>query len=312
MSNNVSIFTGQTGVSTQRRQTALGAQLAASKPTSNNRRIQANINGTFKKMVNGDQVGDAIRGEFNAIVIGMLTNVSRLYYKEKFDPNKEATLPNCWSNLGDKPEQGTADPQHANCADCAMNIKGSGDNGGKACRYQRRVSLILEGDESGTVYQFNIPAKSLFGKGVGNVHPFESYVKYLTNNDMSPDLVVTNICYDANAETMELLFSPVREITDAEFELVTAAQERPETEAYTKLTVAHTDGVAKLPPAAEKAAPKVARSEEPDEDEAESEAEDEVVAEPVVQAKKKKEAVPVEADEDAFSAAIAQWGSEDA
>ena len=149
----------------------------------------------------------------------------------------------------------------------------------------------------------------MFGKGVGNVHPFESYVKYLTNNDMSPDLVVTNICYDANAETMELLFSPVREITDAEFELVTAAQERPETEAYTKLTVAHTDGVAKLPPAAEKAALKVARS---DEDEDEAESEDEVVVEPVVQAKKKKETVSVEADEDAFSAAIAQWGSEDA
>ena len=306
MSNNVSIFTGQTGVSTQRGQTALGAQLAANKPTSNNRRVQANINGTFKKMVNGDQVGDAIRGEFNAIIVGMLTNVSRRYYKEKFDPNKEATLPNCWSNLGDKPEQGAADPQHVNCADCAMNIKGSGDNGGRACRYQRRVSLILEGDESGTVYQFNIPAMSLFGKGVGNVHPFESYVKYLTNNDMSPDLVVTNICYDTNAETMELLFSPVREITDTEFELVTAAQERPETEAYTKLTVAHTDGVTKLPPAAEKAAPKVVRSEEPDE------AEKEGVAEPVVQAKKKKEEAPVEADEDAFSAAIAQWGSEDA
>ena len=48
----------------------------------------------------------------------------------------------------------------------------------------------------------------------------------------------------------------------------------------------------------------VVRSDEPDEDE--------VVAEPVVKAKKKKEEAPVEADEDAFSAAIAQWGSEDA
>ena len=311
MSNEVSIFTDQKEVSTQRRQTVLGAQLAANKSTSNNRRIQANINGTFKKMVNGDQVGDAIRGEFNAIVVGMLTDVSRLYYKEKFDPKKEATLPNCWSNLGDKPEQGAADPQHKNCADCEMNIKGSGDTGGKACRYQRRVSVILEGDESGTVYQFNIPAKSLFGKGVGNVHPFESYVKYLTNNDMSPDLVVTNICFDSNAETMELLFSPVREVNDTEFDMVTAAQERPETESYTKLTVAHTDGVAKLPPAAKepapakKASPKIARSEEPDEEE--------VVAEPVVRAKKKKEEAPAEVDaDDAFSDAIAQWGSEDA
>jgi len=301
MSNNVSIFTGQTGVSTERRQSALAQKLATTSTVSN-RRIQANINGTFKKMVNGEQVGNAIRGEFNAIVVGMLTNVSRIYYKEKFDPNKEATLPNCWSNNGDKPEAGASDPQHGNCADCPRNIKGSSDNGGKACRYQRRVSLMLEGDESGTVYQFNIPAKSLFGKGTGNIHPFESYVKFLVNNGMSPDLVVTNISFDSNAETMELVFSPVREVSDAEYALVLAAQERPETEMYTKLTAAQTDGVSKTPKL-DKPAPVVTRSEEPEEEE---------VAEPVKRTKKKEEETPAAESEDPLASIIDEWGSEDA
>jgi len=301
MSNNVSIFTGQTGVSTERRQSALAQKLATTSTVSN-RRIQANINGTFKKMVNGEQVGNAIRGEFNAIVVGMLTNVSRIYYKEKFDPNKEATLPNCWSNNGDKPEAGASDPQHGNCADCPRNIKGSGDNGGKACRYQRRVSLMLEGDESGTVYQFNIPAKSLFGKGTGNIHPFESYVKFLVNNGMSPDLVVTNISFDSNAETMELVFSPVREVSDAEYALVLTAQERPETEMYTKLTAAQTDGVSKTPKL-DKPAPVVTRSEEPEEEE---------VAEPVKRTKKKEEETPAAESEDPLASIIDEWGSEDA
>jgi len=301
MSNNVSIFTGQTGVSTERRQSALAQKLATTSTVSN-RRIQANINGTFKKIVNGEQVGNAIRGEFNAIVVGMLTNVSRIYYKEKFDPNKEATLPNCWSNNGDKPEAGASDPQHGNCADCPRNIKGSGDNGGKACRYQRRVSLMLEGDESGTVYQFNIPAKSLFGKGTGNIHPFESYVKFLVNNGMSPDLVVTNISFDSNAETMELVFSPVREVSDAEYALVLAAQERPETEMYTKLTAAQTDGVSKTPKL-DKPAPVVTRSEEPEEEE---------VAEPVKRTKKKEEETPAAESEDPLASIIDEWGSEDA
>ena len=300
MSNDVSIFTGQTGVSTERRQSALAQKLATTSTVSS-RRIQANINGTFKKMVNGEQVGNAIRGEFNAIVVGMLTNVSRIYYKEKFDPNKEATLPNCWSNNGDKPEAGASDPQHSNCADCPRNIKGSGETGGKACRYQRRVSLMLEGDESGTVYQFNIPAKSLFGKGTGNIHPFESYVKFLVNNGMSPDLVVTNISFDSNAETMELVFSPVREVSDAEYALVLAAQERPETEMYTKLTAAQADGVSKTPKL-DKPAPVVTRSEEP---------EDEEVAEPVKRAKKKEEA-PIDDNEDPLASIIDEWGGEDA
>ena len=300
MSNDVSIFTSQTGVSTERRQSALAQKIATSS-SSSTRRIQANINGTFKKMVNGEQVGNAIRGEFNAIVVGMLTNVSRIFYKEKFDPNKEATLPNCWSNNGDKPEAGASDPQHSNCADCPKNIKGSGENGGKACRYQRRVSLLLEGDESGTVYQFNIPAKSLFGKGTGNIHPFESYVKFLVNNNMSPDLVVTNISFDSNAETMELVFSPVREVSDAEYELILAAQERPETEMYTKLTAAQADGVSKAPKL-DKPAPVVTRSEEPEEEE---------VTEPVKRTKKKEEA-PVVDTEDPLASIIDEWGGEDA
>ena len=300
MSNDVSIFTSQTGVSTERRQSALAQKIATSS-SSSTRRIQANINGTFKKMVNGEQVGNAIRGEFNAIVVGMLTNVSRIFYKEKFDPNKEATLPNCWSNNGDKPEAGASDPQHSNCADCPKNIKGSGENGGKACRYQRRVSLLLEGDESGTVYQFNIPAKSLFGKGTGNIHPFESYVKFLVNNSMSPDLVVTNISFDSNAETMELVFSPVREVSDAEYELILAAQERPETDMYTKLTAAQADGVSKAPKL-DKPAPVVTRSEEPEEEE---------VTEPVKRTKKKEEA-PVVDTEDPLASIIDEWGGEDA
>ena len=301
MSNDVSIFTSQTGVSTERRQSALAQKIATSS-SSSTRRIQANINGTFKKMVNGEQVGNAIRGEFNAIVVGMLTNVSRIYYKEKFDPNKEATLPNCWSNNGDKPEAGASDPQHGNCADCPRNIKGSGENGGKACRYQRRVSLLLEGDESGTVYQFNIPAKSLFGKGTGNIHPFESYVKFLVNNNMSPDLVVTNISFDSNAETMELVFYPVREVSDAEYELVLAAQERPETEMYTKLTAAQTDGVSKTPKL-DKPAPVVTRSEEPEEEE---------VTEPVKRTKKKEEETPAADNDDPLASIIDEWGSDDA
>jgi len=307
MTNNVSIFTQQTGAVSERGMTAL-AQQVVGKTNATGRRIQANINGTFKKIVNGEPVGTAIRGQFNAIVIGMLTDVSRIYYTEKFDPNKEFTMPACWSNIGDKPEAGASKPQHANCAGCPMNIKGSGDNGGKACRYQRRISILLEGDSSGTVYQFNIPAKSLFGKGVGNVHPFESYVKFLVSNGKSPDLVVTNIAFDNEAETMELLFSPVREVNDAEFELVSAAQKRPETVAYTKLTVGQTDGVGKKAAPAKESEPepepeaKVTRLDEPD-------GADDIPA-PVKVAKKKEQ--PPEPVTDASLALILnKWGSDE-
>lgn len=269
--SNLSIFKQSGAVSTsgKRELTGLAKTLAA---TNNMRRIATNTNGTFKRMINGEQIGNAIRGEFNAIIVDALPKVSRTFYAGKYDPNAKATLPDCWSNLGDKPEASASNKQHSNCGDCPQNIKGSGENGGRACRFQRRIAILIEGDPTGEVYQFNVPAKSLFGKGNGNVHPFESYVKYLLGNGESPDTVVTNISYDLNADSMELLFTPLRGISDEEYALVVAAQADPETKKYVQLTVAAADSVKAAPkqeapkPAP---APAVTRSDEPDdEDEA--------------------------------------------
>jgi len=298
MSNEVSIFTNQSVVSTTKRETALSKKISSSGITR--RRIQANINGTFKKIVNGEHVGNVIRGEFNAIVVDMLVPVSRVYYKGKYDPNEKPTAPNCWSNDGTEPDENVSDPQASNCASCPMNVKGSGENGGRACRFQRRIAIMLEGDNSGAVYQFNVPAKSLFGKGHGNVHPFESYVKFLANNGTSPDLVVTNISFDDNADSMELLFTPVREITDDEYAMVLEAQKRPETAMYTKLTVYQVDSGEDD---GDKPAAKVERSDEPDDEEEAVVVEEE----PKKRASKKS---TEEVKEKKIASAIEEWGNE--
>jgi hypothetical protein len=299
--SNVSIFKNQTAVSTNTRALSDLARSLAPKSNILTRRIQTNTNGTFKRLINGEQVGNAVRGEINVIILDLLPKVSRTFYKEKFDPKKEATLPDCWSNLGDRPEAAAPNPQASNCADCPMNIKGSGENGGRACKFQRRISVLVEGDQSGEVYQFNVPAKSLFGAGTGNTHPFESYIKYLIANGESPDRVVTSIKFDDNADTMELVFSPVRNINDAEYELIVAAQARPETKRYTMLTVAQASGVSKTPPAVEnKVEPKVTRSEEPDEEDAPP---------PVKrEAKKTQEAPKAKAD---LAAVVDAWKDEE-
>lgn len=252
--SNLAIFKNQTAVANTRRPVSdLTKSVATSVSVS---RIQTNTNGTFKRLVNGEQIGKAIRGEFNAIIVSMLPKVSRTFYAGKYDPDAKPTLPDCWSNSGDVPEANAPKRQAANCASCKNNIDGSGENGkGKACRFQRRVALLLEGDDSGQTYQFNIPAKSLFGKGNGNTHPFESYVRFLAANDESIDYVVTNIAYDLDADTMELQFTPVRPITDEEYELVTAAQADPATQRLVQLTVAEADGAkAKAAPAEEEEA----------------------------------------------------------
>jgi hypothetical protein len=308
---NITIFKqGDLPSTGQRQLSELGKSLAAARTS---RRVQTNTNGTFKRIINGEQVGNAVRGEINVIVVAALPRVSRVYYKGKYDPNAKPALPDCWSNLGDRPETAAPRKQHTNCADCSKNVKGSGDNGGRACRYQRRIAILLENDPSGDVYQFNVPAKSLFGKGVGNVHPFESYIKYLIAHGESPDTVVTNISYNLNADSMELLFTPQRTLSDEEYALVQSVQANPEARNYTMLTVSQADGVTapsddaedapeEVKPAKPAKPATIAFSDEPDDEE------EEVVAAPVK--RQTRRAAPPPAEKRDLSDVLDQWGDE--
>jgi hypothetical protein len=311
MSNEVSIFrNGQQMANTGRREpTALGKTLTAN---STSRRIQTNVNGTFKRIINGEQIGDAIRGEIDVIIIAALPNVSRVFYEAKYDPNATPTLPDCWSNLGDKPEAAAKNKQAASCALCPQNVKGSADNGGRACRYQRRVAVLVPGDPQKDIYQLNIPAKSLFGKGVGNTHPFESYNKFLVANGESADTVVTNVAYNLNADTMELVFTPMRTLTDAEYADVVAAQANPDAQRYTIITAAQADGVTAQPAgAAQEAAPEVRQERQektfaPQADEEGVEEPPEAAA-PQVQGKARKGSVETPAGQQSLTTALEDW-----
>jgi hypothetical protein len=301
MSNEVSIFKQSGAVSTsvgRGHVSELAKSMASGMGGINSRRIQTNTNGTFKRLVNGEQIGDAVRGDINVIIIHALPKVSRVFYAGAYDPNAKPTLPDCWSNNGDVPESGASNRQAADCASCMKNVVGSGSNGkGRACRYQRRIAVILPDDPTGEVYQFNVPAKSLFGKGVGNVHPFESYVRYLLANHESPDTVVTNISYDLNADSMELLFTPVRGLNDSEWELVQAAQRDPATKRMCELTVAAQDGAKPQPRAA---APQISRSDEPEED---------ATPEPKKRSVFKEEAAPEPKAN--LASVISKWGDDE-
>lgn len=261
MSKQVSIFENNTGVTVSTpRKGALGDVFAPATTVSNTRRIQARNNGDFIRIINGQRAGDPVRDSLNVIIVGAIKEVSREFYGSEYDPDNP-TLPDCWSNKGDVPDEGCSNPQSTACASCPQNIKGP--NGRRPCKFQRRIAVMVEGDPKGTVYQLKLPSMSLFGKGVGNTHPFESYTKFLAGNGESPDTVVTQIAHDPNNEsqTYVLNFKPVRQVSDDEYELVLAAQQNPDTDMYTKITTAQTDKVTTLPPSAQ-----IEYSDEPDEE----------------------------------------------
>lgn len=242
--SNLTIFTDASSVPTVRRQSKLLDKMGNA-GGGIPRRIATNTNGTFKRLVNGEQIGKAVPHQLDVIIVDLLPEPSRQFYSTKYDPNAQATMPDCWSNDGKTPDAKASKKASSSCAVCPKNVEGSGDNGkGKACRYLRRIAVLLAGDPSGEVYQMQIPAASLFGKGVDNIHPFESYKRFLLANGEALDTVVTRVMYDLDADTMKLKFQPVRHLTDVEGGFVDAAQEDPETKRYVGLTVTETSGAA--------------------------------------------------------------------
>jgi hypothetical protein len=289
--SNISIFQQQNSVATNREVSELSKSLADSGGNGGTTRRITMSKGVFRRIVNGKEAGKVKDGFLNVIIINALPKVSRQFYATAFDPDAAPTLPDCWSNLGDVPDPKATNAQSASCATCPQNIDGSGTNGkGRACRFNRRIAVVLENDMSGDIYQFNIPAKSLFGKGVGNTHPFESYTKFLPANGESIDRIVTQIAFDENETADVLKFTPVRHLTDEEIDVVEAAQSTQESKRVIQLTVAQQDGVAKLPPAAAKQPVEV----------------EEEVDEPVVKRAKKAE-VPAAAPKAKLADVVSAW-----
>ena len=251
-------------------------------------------NGIFRKVVGKEEMGK-IKGSLNAIVISASPKVGRIFYAKTWTPDAEPTAPDCFSNDGQAPDAGSTNPQASRCDDCQQNIKGSGMGNSKACRYSRRLALVLEEDFGtsleGEVYQMNLASKSLFGEGSGdNTHTFENYSKYLANNGKSLDYVVTQISFNEDNDNQSVLFTPSRFINKNEFGVTSVVAQKPEVQKMVIMTPYQADVSGrqqKLAAPAATVAPK-AKVEEPEpEDEA---------PEPTVRPSKKAEAPAVKKD----------------
>lgn len=301
--SNITIFEEQSNLPTVRRESRRMDKMASSS-SGGLRRIQLSNGRTFKRIVSGEQIGKAVPNQLDVIVVDWLTEPSRKFYAGAYDPNAKATLPDCWSNDGVVPEAGAKNKQAPSCAACPKNVKGSGSGGkGKACRYERRLAVLVAGDPSGDIYQIAIPGASLFSDNDGNIYGFEGYKKFLMANGEALDTVVTRMIYDAEADTAKVGFKAVRHLTETEADFVDAAQDDPATEAYTKLTVAAVDGAKAGEPKKEKplaleSAPKtVASNPFGDDDEEEEQA-------PVKRASKPKATAEVKPE---LAAVMGKW-----
>lgn len=239
--SNITIFEEPSNVATVQRESRRMDRMSSGGSGSTMRRIQLSNGRTFKRVINGEQIGKAVSDTLDVIIVDWLVEPSRKFYAAAYDKDAKATLPDCWSNDGVAPEAGASNKQSRACRGCPKDVKGSAPNNKKACRYERRLAVLVAGDPTGDLYQIAVPAASLFGDNDGNVYGFEGYKKFMLASKHALDTVVTRLVYDTEADTAKIGFKPIRHLTEVEAGFVDAAQDDPATEKYTMLTAGAID-----------------------------------------------------------------------
>jgi hypothetical protein len=238
--SNLTLFQDGSTLPAHVRKGELSAITKALMGTSN-KRISIE-GGAFRLIVGGQEVSVSEDRGMNMIVVRSAENNTRTFYPGTYVKGAKAK-PACWSDDSKVPHADVKLPQSANCATCPQNVKGSGTtNESRACRFQRRLAVVLENDINGDIYAMSIPAASLFDNGEGRKMGLQQYARFLGGHGADINAVVTEMRFDMNATAPKLTFSAVRPLEVAEFATVEAKYNDPSAIDAITMTVSQLDG----------------------------------------------------------------------
>lgn len=195
----------------------------------------------FREMVSGEQT-QVRKDDFLNVVIVNAGALSRTFYEGEYDSDNP-TPPACWSPDNKKPDAEVENPQAKTCESCPQNVKGSGKGESRACRFNQRIAVLLEGDLD-TVYQLQLPATSIFGKdkkGMG----MQQYVAFLKSKGAPSIGVITKMYFDEDSAVPKLFFKPERPLKEEELKQALEARESPQALNAITMTVSKVDAVEK-------------------------------------------------------------------
>jgi len=201
----------------------------------------------FREYIGGKEYRVSEERFMNVVIIKAAPKVSRVFYAGSYVEG-EAASPTCWSADSQRPDEKAKEKQSATCLTCPQNIKGSGQGDSRACRYQQRLAVVLDGEiDKEEVYQLVLPPTSVFGDGEKGKLPLQAYARHLKNHGTPITGVVTEMRFDSASPTPRLIFKPIRPVTEEEYETVTRLKDTKEAVDAITMTVAQTDGVKDKP-----------------------------------------------------------------
>ena len=218
---------------------------------NSNKRISIE-GGSFRLIVGGQEVAVKEERYMNVIMLRAADTNTRTFYEGTYVKGAKAK-PACWSSDSVSPHEDVKNPQSSKCATCPQNIKGSGQNDSRACRFQRRLAVLLENDIHGDIYAMSIPAASIFDNGEGRKMGLQQYARFLGGHGIDVNAVMTEMRFDTNATAPKLTFNAVRPLEEEEYATVLERKDEQFAIDAVTMTVSQLDEV--VEPAAEEAPP---------------------------------------------------------
>ena len=285
MTNEIDVFQNQpTEMVKSNREDGFSHNITGSSSTSKRISIRNNL---FRLIINGEEISKSNQRHLDVVIVNASPSVHRMFYPEAYRPGAKLSPPSCWSSDAQVPDQEVVESQHKDCSSCPQNIKGSGPNNTKACRFSRRIAVVMADNLEGDIYQLTLPAQSIFGTGDDTGKPLNKYADYVKANKEAVGSVVTRMSFDENSSSTKVKFSPVSRLSDEEFEVSKSQGATEDAQRAITLTV-----VKKEPEVNEKDIPEAFRLTE--EQKAKTQQE-EVVEEPTKKKTSRKKKVKTEA-----------------
>lgn len=151
--------------------------------------------------LNEDGVETTVGVTLDTIIVGANPRVSKVFYAGAYDASAENVRPACWSSDGIKPDPNVTAPVSTSCADCPHNVLGSKilPSGAKSkmCNDQRHLAVVPAADPT-KVYSLTVP--------VSGMKALREYFKELTNYNIGPEEVITELGFDDQASYPKITF----------------------------------------------------------------------------------------------------------
>lgn len=136
------------------------------------------------------------------VVVGANPHLSKAWYASAWNPDAEASAPDCYSLDGLRPDPESGQPQNDLCASCPHNAWGSKvtpqGTKVKACGDKKRLAVVAATDAGGPIYLLEITPAALKG--------LNQYNRELQMRGIAPEIVKTVISFDTSASFPKLQF----------------------------------------------------------------------------------------------------------